>query len=357
MIIQNLVISRFYKVPYFENSGIPLASRTDTKWLFTISLFLSGMLGALGVVLLYLPHQMYPHFFPWHEVSNPLVGKIKIKWAFSIYGLVLAFIEIVLLVMLNLVSVSKLAKRYEFPKQDHPDKELHIHTLIDLSLERKPKKLLQMGIDPHQGMRKWAIILFVFVVSLKATISNIFVKLFAERIVGRFFLVEYIDYIGIPIFAAWNIYGTYQVLKSAKLRIVTTEVVDRFVQEMKARSAAEALPKHLYKEALQFVAYCKRGFDHNHYYLTKKVYDELQISSDKVFCDLEQIKYHMKTLGPQQKRDLVEVILLGIIIDGTVSRREAHVVRELKRENIITYDLSQVRSMAKNMSQGDVFGL
>jgi hypothetical protein len=353
MLFQDFIISRFRGFKDFEAiHTLTDLEKRQVKKLFITSLCFSAFFGGMGVFLLYYPHQLFPGLFPWHEFSHPFVGTIKFKWAFSIYGLVLAFIEIFLLVIVNLLAVSRLAKIYQFPQKDHPDKEFHKKTLIDMSFEKKPKKMLEMGIDPHQGMNKWAITAYVFVLSLKASISNIFVKLLTERVVGRFFLVEYIDYIGIPIFAAWNVYGTYQVLKNAKQRIVCTNIIDDYVGKLTAKYKDGTIPKYIFKEVLQFVAYCKRNFDHNHFYLTKSVMEKMDISQQKVYCDLNKIVTRLKGMPKEEADDMVSMVVLGIVIDGNVNLKEETALKRFRKEQLLQMSISQIKEMAVSVSEG-----
>lgn len=355
MLFKDLIISRFYDIEGFDEDRTHIISESEKKEadkIIIISLIVSGIIGSIGAILLYLPHQLFPHFFPWHELEHPLIGKFVFRWGFSAYSIILGFIEVILLITLNLISVGYLSKIFRFPQKNYTNKEQHINQLINVSLEKKPKEMIEMGFDPHQGWNNWAISFFIIFIGLKASFTNIGIKI----LIDRFYEIPYLDYwVGIPVFAFWNIYGTQRVLYNAKLRIIATNIIDDFVSKLKIKYNNDQVPKYLFKEILQYITYCKRNFDHNHLYLTQKMQAELELPNYKVYCNTKKIVHRLENTPQEYRDDLVEIIVLGLIIDGDLSKTETKALTRLKNHNLLKYNIEDIKKMAKNIANGKEF--
>ena len=317
------------------------------------SLFLAALFGTLGVLLLYLPLYFFPNFFWQIQMDLPYLGTMPIPVGFGIYGTVLAVAEITALVLLNLRTVYKVAYICGFPNIDDPNYEKHIQTLFEVGLEKPNKEILMFGINPLAGLSKLNIFFFTFFNLLKATLSNVLVKMFLARVLGRFALRAYIDLIGIPIFAFWNMYTTNRVIREAKVRIMAPNMIEHLNDKLYiALKDNEDFKRTLY-DALQFIAVTKRTFHHNHFLLVDKLIHvfSIEIKKQKPLSRVELI-HRVEMLDDDAKQGLARLLIFGMLIDGRLSIREKSVLDELSRQGLIHINFATLKAWEKSFIEG-----
>lgn len=300
------------------------------------SLFLAALFGTLGVLFLYVPLYIFPNLFWSFSLDLPYFGLIPIPVAFFAYGMLLAIIEITALVMLNLRTVYKVAYVCGFPNIDDPDYEKHIQTLFEVGLEKPNKEILMFGINPLAGLSKFNIFLFTFFNLVKATVSNVLVKMVLARVLGRFALRAYIDLIGIPIFSFWNMYTTNRVIREAKIRIMAPTMIAHLTDKLYEKLKHNEDFKTTLYAALQFIAVTKRNFHHNHFLLVDKLLHvfSIEIKKQEPLSRIELI-HRAEMLDEDARQGLAKLLVFGMLIDGRLSYREKGVLDELCRLELI----------------------
>jgi hypothetical protein len=317
------------------------------------SLVLAGLFGTLGVLLLYLPQDALKNSFGSFPMSFPWVGVVEIPALFTFYGLFLAILEVAALVILNLYTVYKIAYICGFPDKKDPFYERHLENLFEVSLDKPETEILELGINPFEGLSKFQIISITILNTAKATLSNFIIKVVLARVLGRFAIREVIDLVGIPVFAFWNAYTTYRIIEETKFRIMGANLIHQFTEKIVDDiSHKEDLKDTLY-EMMQVIAVVKRNFHHNHHLLFQQLVKdfEIDISQKKPF-NKEAFFEKIKALDPEIKQVLQKILIFGIVIDGKLSAREKKVLTDLKEKDIIDVDFQTIRTWEKSFRQG-----
>lgn len=317
------------------------------------TLFFAGLFGSLGIISLYIPYYLCPEIFWVVTVNIPGMAQIPIPIVFTIYGLVLAILEIAALVVLNLRTVHQIAFVCGFPSREDPDYEKHIETLFEVSLEKPNKQILIFGIDPLAGLSKFNIILFTTFNLLKASLSNVLIKMVLARVFGRYMLRAYIDLIGIPVFAFWNMYAANRVIREAKVRIMAPNMIRHLSYTLHKKLHEDDHFKSTLYDALQFIAVTKRNFHHNHFLLVESLIQvfEFELKKQAPLSREELIK-KAESLNENAKQGLARLLIFGIMIDGNLSYREKIVLEELHREGLIRIDFKTLKVWEKSFLEG-----
>jgi hypothetical protein len=349
------------KYTFDENNIQELLDENEVlaiKKLSRKTLFLSACLGASGVIFLYVPTYIFPSFFPLYKL-NILGFPLEFPLIFTIYGLVLAVLEIVLLVLLNVNTVAKMGKICHFP---HPKDELfEIKTkiLYEVGIEKPAKELLFLGIDPMEGLSKFQITIITLWNMLKATLSNLVVKFLLSRILGRFalrytFISYFIDLISIPIFAFWDFYTSKRVIKEAKVRIMAPETIKMFVKNAHNNFKEDEDFKAILFDCLRFIAIAKRSFHHSHYLLAQEVVNVFQLETDNhQKLTRKQLLDKIKLLSFQARFTLARLFILGMLIDGELSKRDWKVLEELdKQDHLLSISYSEIKEWEQDFLTG-----
>jgi hypothetical protein len=315
----------------------------------------SGLIGTLAVLLLYLPQYYLPNLFPSMDINLPIVGVTSVPLVATIYGVVLVFIEIWALTILHVYCIQRMAVSMGYITHDSAFLTEKQDKILAVSTEEKDKTLKSFGIDPYQGMKisqVWMVNLFI---ALKATLSNMVVKILVRRVLGRYAVREVLDLLGIPIFAFWNIMATRNILREARVMIMGQNLIDFIVPTFeKIASEIKDLPetKSLIYDTLQFIAVSKRDYHANHAYLTAKILPIFGIKIEEKHLIPNDYDLRLAAAEPTLKRFCQLLIIIGLLLDGQISWRERKRIQEFHQKNIIDLSVSQLLSLKDDFLEG-----
>ncbi|TAF64683.1 MAG: hypothetical protein EAZ55_10605 [Cytophagales bacterium] len=318
---------------------------------------LAGAAGALGVSLLYIPQIFFPFMFLNYHIALPTVlgmSGIDIPIGFTIYGVVLALLEIYLLGLLNLRAAQQIALICGFPNQSDKHYEEHLYSLYQVGLEKTSKKLLEYNLDPWFGLSKFQIMIFQLFNKIKATLSNMVIKVILSRILARFTIRAYVDLIGIPIFAAWNIYSSNKVINEAKIRIMAPSVIKKLTKQIKKDLKKEAEFKTLLYDVLQYITIIKRDFHYNHYILAHRLINSFEVEVKPLQeISADQLTEKLQQADEETKNALAKVLAIGILIDGHLSLREKKTLAYIKDNLHVAFDLKAFARWERSFLEGN----
>jgi hypothetical protein len=359
--------NHFYKrlqVPKLETDAtLHLLNPTEyqaIQRLERFALVLSGIIGTLGVLFLYLPQYQFPQFFPSFDIKLPIVEKIAVPFVTTLYGVVLVFLEIWSLTLLHLYCIHRIAviTGYITEQTKHlPEKQAKI---MAISTEQKDKTLLQYGIDPYQGLKTTQVWLFNLLMALKATLSNMVVKILVRRFLGRFAVREVLDLSGIPIFAFWNIMATRTILREARVMIMGQNLIDSLLPSfetiaLQIKDVPET--KTLIYDTLQFIAVSKRDYHANHAYLTANVLPIFNIPIENQHLVPPDYAQRLAAAAdPNLNRFCQFIIITGMLLDGQISLRERTRAGILHEQGILGISVWELITYKNDFLEGRGIG-
>jgi hypothetical protein len=347
------------KIPAVETDAylhlLNVAERKAIKRLEWIALVTSGLIGTLAVLLLYLPQYYLPNLFPSMDITLPILGITPLPLVATIYGVVLVFIEIWALTILHVYCIQRMAVSMGYISHDSALLKEKQDKILAVSTEEKDKTLKRFGIDPYQGMKISQVWLINLLIALKATLSNMLVKILVRRVLGRYAVREVLDLLGIPIFAFWNIMATRSILREARVMIMGQNLIDFVVPTFeKIAVKIKDLPdtKSLIYDTLQFVAVSKRDYHANHAYLTAKILPIFDIEIEEKHLIPPDYDVRLAAAEPILKRFCQLLIIIGLLLDGQISWRERNRIQELHQKNIIDLSVAELTSLKNDFLEG-----
>ncbi len=306
-----------------------------------IAVAIAAFLGAMGVVLLYLPQYAFPQWFP--DTTIRLFGKsFALPLVMLAYSLVLVVVELLLLTFLNIWCTHEVAVATGFLNYSNKKEKDKRNLLVNIGLEKKNKQVLTYGIDPLQGINKKALLAWNFFFILKATLSNMLFKLLIQRVLGRYAIKAVQDFAGIPIFALWNAWGTRVILKEARVIILGQNLIEEVCTRIKKDQPASAAFKELLYDTLQYIAVSKRDFHQNHYLLTRNLFELYEVPHKSAHW-VEKGYYEKLRGAEKSEKEVCQlIIVLGFLLDGKISWREKQQVKELQQEGLIDTSVDNI---------------
>jgi hypothetical protein len=316
-----------------------------------IAILISAIIGALGVILLYVPYYAFPNWF--QAIPFDLFGKIiKVPVAFIIYSVILVAIEILLLTFLNIWCAHEIAVATGFLNYEnkrHPEKH---NLLLDIGLEKKNKKILTYGIDPLMGVNRKALILWNLIFILKAALTNFLFRFFIQRVLGRYAIRVVQDFAGIPIFAFWNAHGTRTILREARVIIMGQNLIEVLINRLKIAGGIPEEKKSLISDTMQYIAVSKRDFHQNHFLLTRNLFELFGIEERKGHWEEKKYLGELKESEPLLRNQCLFIILLGDILDGKISSRERFKLKQLRDLGLLDYSAEEMKQFTKDFLEG-----
>ena len=328
----------------------------------------ASFLGVMGMLTLYIPKYIWPDFFGiaiTHKI--PFIdGEQEFEWVFMLFSIILAQIETYLLVYYNAKAVANIANANGFPVVTAPDFEKHMNSLVVVALEKPDRNIKKFGIDPYYGLSKFGLFISMLIIRFKATLSNIFVKLIVSRILGRAVLRIYIDFVGLLVYPAWNVYASIQIINESKVRIMAPNLIRRLVDRLYLEFGTDSLFERKLYNTLNFISQVKRNYNFNLYLLTDAVIQTFNIEKPSTLQNTTEYIEHIKTLPHKERNGLLRLIIFGMLIDGKLTRRERRILQRLYDEKVSgipettteqwSLDYLHGRGMAGFMAHGNFAG-
>ncbi|MFY7812165.1 MAG: LBF_2804 family protein, partial [Flavobacterium sp.] len=316
------------------------------------TLIKASILGLLGVVLYFLPIQLFPYLFPFYDFKNFLGLSFRLEYGQLIFGILLMVLELHLLVLVNLKSVHELANVTGFYSKNKDDDQF----LIDLGLGSKELGLNNYGIDPYQEVNTKLLFIFNLLLKLKGFLANKLLQYLFKRLMGRYAVRYAIDYIGIPVYMFLNALGAYTILNEAKICILGSNYVTKFNELIQLKSITNEAKELIY-DTLQLIAMSKRDYHKNHYLLTAQLFKKFDIKpvSKRVFT---QDYYQKLAQSPEEIQDFCKkIIVLGFILDGKISNNEHQKIKTLENFGLMKFNSKDLTIKCNQFKSGVYFEL
>jgi hypothetical protein len=311
----------------------------------------AAVIGALGVVFLYVPQYIFPTLFP--SILITLWGKsIALPIKMIVYSIILVVVEIMLLTFLNIWCTHEIAVATGFLTYQSKNENKKTNLLINIGLEKKNKEILKYGIDPLQGINKKALFAWNFFFILKATLSNMLFKVFIQRALGRYAVKAVQDFAGIPIFAAWNAYGTKVILKEARVIIMGQNLIEEVCNRIRIDQQPTDAFKNLLYDTLQYIAVSKRDFHQNHFILTKNLFELYHIEPKKNHWLKEGYYQKLHAAIKEEKEVCQLLIILGFLLDGKISYKEIKQIKLLQQQGLLDITEAKIKQYQTDFLNG-----
>lgn len=314
----------------------------------------AGIAGALGVLLLFFPyHLIGESLFPTTQVWIPFYEEyVGVEISFLIFSLLLVLVEIWYLTYINIKAVAEISHACGYPNSSDDNYESNINALISVGLEKKQNELESIGINPYEGLSPTGVVIFQFILKLKAMASGIVFKLLVKKALGRYALRAVIDFAGIPVYAFWNIWGSRKVMNEARVRVMAPPLIKRCSDVLHHEQKNNPEFKRVLYDTLQLISESKRSFHYNHFLLSVTMLDRfgIQIIDEPPYNDdfIEEVP----GFSDQTKDAIEKLFVFGIMIDGAISKREINAIRFLRSKNVISYTEEDIKKWANDYFNG-----
>ncbi len=321
------------------------------KTLETKVTWAAAMIGALGVVVLFVPRYLFPQWFL--EIPLDLFGfAFTLPWVFVLWSALLVLSEIVILTLMHLYCIHKMAVITGFlTEQNRFDVSLKT-LLIKLGREQKDTSIQRFGINPLEGLNRSALLLFNLFIAFKASLSNMLFKFVIQRMLGRYAFQWIQDMAGVPVFAVWNAFGTRHILNQGRIVIMGQNLVREVTARITAVSPSVSPHESLVFQTLKLVAISKRDYHFNHFVLVKNLVEQYRLKPVEGLFEMDSY-FEALRQAPASVRELCALLtVLGFLLDGKLSGREKKRFVELKEKHLVNFEWTEIEAWNRQFVDG-----
>ncbi|MFD2572540.1 hypothetical protein ACFSUS_18015 [Spirosoma soli] len=314
-----------------------------------ITLIMAALLGILGVLLLYWPQYNWPDLFA--NTTIVVLGEVyELPLVTTLYGILLIYLEVNLLIALNLRGVKAIMQVCQFPRAHDAQYERHLRSLAAAALEKTDRGILRFGVDPYLNLPRWGLMLFFFLNIAKAALSNLVLSLLLKQVTGRYVMRQMTDMAGLPVYALWNAWASWQVLHEAQVRVMAPMTIREFVNELHDQWGKNDQFRPLILEALQYVAILKRQYNYAHFLLTETLVDRFNLQTNATLTG--HFSEQVAQAPAEVRRSLERLIVFGALVDGKLSWVEKRRLQQLRKNGFLTYSVSDIQRIGEEYNQG-----
>lgn len=310
----------------------------------------------LAYLMVFLPIYRFPAVFdagptplggPFGGLALPF-DAVRDGWMLLVTG-----VELYVLLLLNLAAVHGIAVATGYLKREERARETS--GLIRIALARQSLGQRDYGIDPFEGMRPWVLYGFLLFNRLKGLIGSALVRAALTNLFGREMLRIYLDFSGMPIYMAINVYTTRAILRNARV-VVMGQTSIEIVRRRLPKPALSAWERGLVYDSLQFIAVHKRDFHPNHLFLTRSVLEHFDIPAETRHALPEDYTAKLTSARPQVADLCRLIIVLGFVLDGRLSWRERAELERLRKRGVLDLDFATLEAYRRNFVDGQGMG-
>ena len=331
--------------PYVLN---PIESRAIRRTKI-ITLTIASLLGVVGILLLYGPQYMWPDLFTSTTVLF-LGTPYKLPLNTTLYGILLVYVEVNMLVVLNLYGANMIMRVCQFPTAHDAQYEQHPQSLASAALKKKNRRILRLSVDPYLTMPRWGLTIFFLLNMVKAALSSFALTFLLKPFIDRFAWRQITDLAGMPIFAFWNVWASWQVLHEAQVRVMAPTTIREFVHELHEEWGKNDQLLPLLLEALHYAAILNRQYNYAHFLLTETLIDRFDLKADQPIKGdfLNQVAQAPIAI----RHSLERLIVFGTLVDGKLSLLEKTRLRQLRKNGFLTYSDREIQRIGHEYNQG-----
>jgi len=315
----------------------------------TATLIVAAFLGILGVLLLYLPQQIWPAFFS--DTSVIINGIIyQLPLITILYGILLVYIEVNLLLAINRWGVKLIMHVCQFPRNHDAQYDRHLRALANAALEDSNKGIIRFGIDPYLHLPRWGVTVFLLFNLAKAALSELAIKTMLTQVAGQYVFRQMTDFVGAPFYAFWNAWASWRVFHEAQTRIMAPTTIREFVSELHDEWGKDDQFRSLILETLHYTGILKRQYNYANFLLTETLTDRFTLKTTDTLTGhfAERLAASPATV----RLSIERLLIFGVIIDGKLSWADRKRLKLLRKKGVFTQDIQDIKKISREYNAG-----
>jgi hypothetical protein len=329
-----------------ESAAMSRRSRWSVGWAGLAGALSGGILGGTELLL----RSLY--------VSDEGVQSWLANWPYwtlyAVVALVVSGIELLFLYWNSGRSVALMSDCAGISLSEQTDDNIVItrglaRAVLEFPNPREPLH----GIDPYARTSRWKLTTLNWLYRVKVGVTSFIFRIFLRRMLSRAALRLYIPLAGIPLFAAWNAWITWRILRQARARVFGPLLVEEWSSEL--RRSKEHFDPEKSSLLLQSVGemIIRSGDNHpNYHLLLDRLRRELKISPEDETLDWSATSKGFERLDEPERDILLRSLGVVAVLDGNLARAELRLLEEAHQCCGRAFERGALQELKRRMLSG-----
>jgi hypothetical protein len=249
--------------------------------------------------------------------------------AFGILTLVVTVVEILFLYWNALRSAARISRVAGVPLVGDPFAVFMARGLARAALEFPNPRDPLFGIDPYARTPRWKLATWALAYRMKVGVSSFVLRVLLRRVLARAALRGLIPMIMGPLYAFWNAYITWRVVREARVRslgpFAVKEVSRRIGEALEDREEAD---RRLVVEAVGEMMIRSEDAHPNFALLLSHLLGALGVRAEDVDVDWATRRERLRESDGEVQEAVLKALVLASLLDGRVRRGERELLRD-----------------------------
>ncbi len=236
---------------------------------------------------------------------------------------------------------------------DHERTQL-VAILVRAALEVPSPPDTVPGVNPLKETSRWRVVAAGLAYKLKVSATNVLFKQLVRRALGRAAVRAWLQFVSIPITAAWNLFTCARVLREVRVRAfgpsLAHDVVARLVP------ATTTVPPALAESLMRAVGACVVRSADPHPNLARLLHElerRLGAARPANLDDPAAFVCGLSALAPEHAGTVLRLLRAAVVCDGRVARRERALVAEACAALHSAFDVSALDAERRRVVAGE----
>lgn len=209
------------------------------------------------------------------------------------------------------------------------------------------------GIDPYADLPRWRLLLWNLAYKAKVGATSFVLRILFRRVFARAVLRGYVPLLAVPLYAAWNAWITWAVMREARLRALGPYGVEQIVGMASGRDDA-AWRTALLHAAGEMV---RRGGDAhpNYVLLLSRLLETLDRERDEIDVDWRQGRQEAEALDMDGRTALAAILARIAVLAGQPTKAQTELLLELDEIADRPHDPQRSARLRAAMMDGQPF--
>ncbi|MCP5536698.1 MAG: hypothetical protein H7A51_10790 [Akkermansiaceae bacterium] len=214
-----------------------------------------------------------------------------------------------------------------FPQGDERSRMAGVMVRAAMELPNPPDR--DPYVNPFRRASKWRILLGALVYKGKILVTNALAKVVVRKILLRGAARAWLEFVAVPVTAAWNAVVCFWVLREARIRAIGPSALQQVLPELLAQVDAQAA------EAAQRAVGCcvlaSRDLHPNHLRMLEMMREVSGIEVTELADDHEEFLRNLSDLKQHEREVVLDLYVLAVLVDGRISKGEKALLAQALR--------------------------
>jgi len=316
-----------------------------TQRVIYATLFTTGIISALTVLLFQFSRLSWPDFFADTEVMFAGTA-LALPLVTILYASLLLYLAVYLTTAVNRLGSRAIAQICQFPRLHDLRYEHHVETMFRMARSKRQPFRLGVGIRAYMAWSRSGLLLYFAASAAIGFIVSSLVSQWLFSYVSPLIAVS----IGIVLYTSWLVYRAWRVQFELRIRILAPLTIRSFVNELREEWHTDEQFQEVVTDALNFAGILSSLHIYVHLLLAETLTD--RVNAAVLPHSPDDFTPKMAALPVAMQRSVERLLLFSMLIDGHFTGKERKRIKQLQDQKLLTYTLSDVKQLRDDYIAG-----